>query len=198
MINHSIQYLFLAMLILMLGACTSSIERPQPYWLKKADDFMAQGIVLYDQQRYSLSATEFSHAFKSYQRFDYVEGLAQSYLNLAKTEIAQDHTASARHYLQSLNELIDENNFESLRIHMDIMYSSIAINEDKAEYAIEVLMTYLGEAGENKLNVADIYFLSLLTNRVRSAIKLNIDIERNGLQYTKPIRGIVISSRRDC
>ena len=173
MINKNIKYLILVFLSAIVLACSSVVEKPKPYWLQVANDFLNKGIVLYEKQQYRASITEFTHALNAYQRFDYVEGLAHCYLNLAKSEIAQNNISNAQKHLDNLKYLIEEYHFESMKVLMDIMQSSIAISLTKHNEAIEISSKYLGLAGENKLGVEKTIYTALLTNRVRVAVLTN-------------------------
>jgi len=177
MINEIIKKLVMVFLVAVSFACSTAPDKLQPYWLQTANDFMIKGVELYERQQYRSSAIEFAHALNTYQRFDYVKGLAQSYLNLAKSEVAQNNIEKAKAYLNDLIILIEENDLKSMSIliHMDIMSSSIAISEDKENQAIDVLNKYLGPAGENKMRVEDDVYMALLINRTRVAVKTNID-----------------------
>jgi len=157
-------------MLFFVSACSSAPEKPAPYWLQTANSFIAKGVVLYSRQKYSESTVEFTRALNAYQRFDYVEGLAESYLNLAKSEIAQNNISNAQNYLQHLESLIKENNFSSMKVYADIMHSSIAIDLNKYYQVIEIANKYLGLTGENETNLADNIYMALLTNRVKVAV----------------------------
>lgn len=159
-------------------ACSSAPEKSKPYWLQVANGFADKGIVFYQQQKYAASTVEFNRALNAYQRFDYVEGLAESYLNLAKSEIAQSNISNAKDYLRQLKALVEENNFTSMAVHLDIMQSSIAINMGESGRVIEILDKYLGSVGENKMNVAENIYMALLTNRVKVSILSASDSEK--------------------
>jgi len=180
MINKIIKKLVMVFLVAVSFACSTAPDKLQPYWLQTADNFMFKGVELYERQQYGASTIEFTHALNTYQRFDYVKGLAQSYLNLAKSEVALNNVAKAKDYLNDLTILIEANDIKSMSIliHMDIMRSSIAINEDKENQAIDVLNKYLGPAGENKMKVVDDVYMALLINRTRVAVKANLDSDK--------------------
>ena len=177
MISEMMKKLLIVLMPAIFSACTSMPDKLQPYWLQTANDFMLKGASLYERQQYRASSKEFSHALNAYQRFDYVKGLAQSYLNLAKSEIAQNNNIKAKAYLKDLKSLIEENDLSSasLLVKMNIMESSIAINEGNERQAIDILNKYLGPAGENKMAMSDDIYLALLINRSRAAINENIN-----------------------
>lgn len=175
MINKNIKYLIVLVFVFVAASCSSTPEKPRPFWLQTADGFVAKGILFYERQQYEKSIDEFTNALNTYQRFDYVEGLANSYLNLAKSEIAQNNIPRARAYLDDLKIIIDENAFSSMSLRLDIMQASIAINTDKASDAISIMGKYIGESGENKLSADAGVYMALLTNRVRAAFKINRD-----------------------
>lgn len=136
---------------------------------------MLDGVKLYQRQQYSASSAFFSKALRNYQRFDYVTGMARSYLNLAKSAIAQGKVDNAKTYLVELKQLSDENNFDDMLMHLDIMQSSILIDEDKVDLSTEIINQYIGVKGENTLQISEAIYHAFLTNRVRCAIKSHND-----------------------
>ena len=178
MINKYIRVLYFICVIPVILSCSSSPDKVQPYWRKVADDFITKGVILYDRQQYRLSSIEFNNALNAYQRFDYVEGIAQSYLNLSKSEIAQDNISLAQVYLGELKRRVEEDQLKTMQVHMDIMSSSLAISGGRVDQAVTIIDAYLDSNGVNRLNTLDSVYMSLLTNRVRAAIQANIDAEK--------------------
>jgi tetratricopeptide (TPR) repeat protein len=178
MIDINIKTLFVFFVLSLTFGCSSVPKKPEPYWLATANGFISKGIMLYEHQQYSASTTEFTHALNTYQRFDYVKGLADSYLNLAKSEIAQNNIDEAKKYLKNLKEIIEENEFLSMTVLMDITLSSIAFNIEKYDQVIEITEKYIDSDGVNVRGVSDNVFIALLTNRTKAAIVLNASSEK--------------------
>lgn len=176
--TKNINHVLLTLLIILISACSSTPEKPKPYWLQTANNFIGKGVQLYNQQQYSASAVEFARALNTYQRFDYVKGMADSYLNLAKSEIAQNNILRAQAYIHPLKELIEDNHFKSMSVHVDIMHSSIAINLTEYNQAVNILTKHLDNNGEKKANLAESAYMALLINRVKIAIITNVDASK--------------------
>jgi len=177
MTNIYIKCIFVLLLSCLLISCASSHDKPDPYWLKLANEYSANGVSLYERQRYKASSVEFMRAYNAYQRFDYVKGTSQSLLNLAKVEIAQRNYVQANTYLHKLDLLILDNNFTNLSVHVDIMRSSIAINENNLKLALEIIGKYIPVNGNNQLQLDNELYMALLTNRLRLAFMKKQDID---------------------
>ncbi|RDH84061.1 MAG: hypothetical protein DIZ80_07975 [endosymbiont of Galathealinum brachiosum] len=177
MIEMKLKLVIIFILFNMLSACASKPDKIQPFWMEKANDYAANGVLLYEQQLYKESVVSFSRAYNAYQRFDYVKGISNSLLNLSKAEIARHNVTEAEIHLKELDVLIEEYDFNIISIHVDIIRSSISINKIELNKAENILNKYIDSLGGNIQSIQKNLYIALLTNRVRLAVKSNYDSE---------------------
>ncbi len=165
-------YLFLiSIFILSLFSCASVPQEENPFWIETADILTANGIEYYNNQRFFLAKKEFLEALNAYQRFNDVQGMAKTRLNLTKTLISLGENPDQ--HINMLYKLINENNLSDLLIYADIMHVSINIDNGLYDEAESILNKYIHET-----NLQKDVFIAILINRLRVAFVKNIAIKQ--------------------
>ena len=101
----------------------------------------------------------------SASRFNEINGELDSRINLAKTAIALDLVELARQQIDEAQKIISAHGLSDKTVYLDIMSSSIAIQQLDLQQAAELLEKYPGH-GEMQDDVA----MALLINKIRLAL----------------------------
>ena len=155
----------------LLSACASPPPKvPKSYWKQAAEAQMQSGLQYYQRQQFRQALNQFADALASYQRYNDVAGELNSRINLAKTSIALHQLDAAQAQIDAARELIARHGMEDKRVYLDIMESSIAIQNFSLKRAAAILDQYGDDAPLSPQLKA-----ALLTNKLRLAFARQTD-----------------------
>ena len=138
-LRHTVK-LLLPLLACMLFACSSGPEeKPVSESFSSPARLLDQGISQYNINNYSEAIDQFEKALLQYRSIDNQAGIANSCLNLAKTHMAINHNQLAAEYLLRANTVIEQASLAELDGYLFLLRSSLAINTDMYDQAIQDL-----------------------------------------------------------
>lgn len=162
--------LYLAALLtitLLTTACVGGAEKTAPPTLAdEADTLISKGVVQYNQADYDKAAFFFDGALNSYRGIDNPEGIASSCINLAKTSLSQGDTRQAQDWLNITSTVVRNNNLVHLEARINIIQSSIEIENQNLAAAKQSLAALL-EADNKSMDKAT--RVAAVQNRTRVA-----------------------------
>jgi tetratricopeptide (TPR) repeat protein len=155
----------------LLSACASPPPKVEKsYWQQAAEAQMQSGLQYYQRQQFRQALNQFADALASYQRYNDITGELNSRINLAKTSIALHQLDAAQAQIDTARELIERHGMADKRVYLDIMDSSIAIQNFSLKRAAGILDQY-GDDASLPLQLQ----AALLTNKLRLAFAKQAD-----------------------
>jgi hypothetical protein len=158
------------MLSTLLLACASSEQKPRPELIEQADKTISSGVFSYNQSDYADAEKLFTRALYRYRGIDNPEGIASSCINLAKTRLSQGDTVSAKQWINSAQQIIENNGLNHLKSHATIVSSSIDIETQDYAAAKQLLAPLLDDTDKS---IDQPTRLAALQNRTRIAFAEN-------------------------
>lgn len=132
------------MFIAMLSACSGGpAEKPLSDSLTSPAKLLDQGIYHYNNNNYPNAIRDFKKALLQYRSIDSQPGIANSCLNLAKTYMAINNNQTAAEYLNRASSVIEQAQLTQLDEHLHLLNSSLAINNELYDHALQELSTVL-------------------------------------------------------
>lgn len=177
--HHSFN-IIVSLFIAMLSACSGGpAEKPLSDSLTSPAKLLDQGIYHYNNNNYPNAIRDFEKALLQYRSIDNQPGIANSCLNLAKTYMAINNNQTATEYLNRASSVIEQAQLTQLDEHLHLLNSSLAINNELYDHALQELSTVLAS---NNTTIK----LAALKNRTYIAyIRDNTDKRQLLEQYKK-------------
>ena len=181
-IAHSIMKVSLFACITLLCACSSGpAEKPLPESLSSPAYLLDQGIQEYADNNYASAINIFSKALLQYRSIDNQTGIARSCMNLANAHMAINNNDIAATYLKKADEIIQQSSLIELQEHLQLLKSTLAINNGAYETALEELPVPLNSKTVTIL-------LAALKNRTNIAFTLDTDDKQSWLDKYKTLQ----------
>lgn len=141
--HHSFN-IIVSLFIAMLSACSGGpAEKPLSDSLTSPAKLLDQGIYHYNNNNYPNAIRDFEKALLQYRSIDNQPGIANSCLNLAKTYMAINNNQTAAEYLNRASSVIEQAQLTQLDDHLHLLNSSLAINNERYDHALQELSTVL-------------------------------------------------------
>lgn len=177
--HHSFN-IIVSLFIAMLSACSGGpAEKPLSDSLTSPAKLLDQGVYHYNNNNYPNAIRDFEKALLQYRSIDNQPGIANSCLNLAKTYMAINNNQTATEYLNRASSVIEQAQLTQLDEHLHLLNSSLAINNELYDHALQELSTVLAS---NNTTIK----LAALKNRTYIAyIRDNTDKRQLLEQYKK-------------
>lgn len=141
--HHSFN-IIVSLFIAMLSACSGGpAEKPLSDSLTSPAKLLDQGIYHYNNNNYPNAIRDFEKALLQYRSIDNQPGIANSCLNLAKTYMAINNNQTATEYLNRASSVIEQAQLTQLDEHLHLLNSSLAINNELYDHALQELSTVL-------------------------------------------------------
>ena len=149
----------------LLSACASAPEDNEAsYWHIIAQQHMQNGTLYYQRQQFHQAVQQFVSALQTYRRFNAVEGELNSHINLAKTSIAMHQLSLAQQHISEAQRLIDAHGLVDKTVYVDIMRTSLGIQQGELEQTGQILEKYAANT-----SLPQEVRTALLVNRIRLA-----------------------------
>ena len=168
---------FLSLAFVLVTACASGPEKQNPEVTDSAYKNLTTGVSHYNKSKYSQAQNHFKAALNLFRSIDHREGIASSCLNIAKIHLEKNELPLAKNYLTLAEDLITDSNISSLRDHLEITQSSLAIANKEFDLAKKLLEPLVNSEQKNSIRLAAIQ------NRIRIAFEEN-DIN-NAKRFTQ-------------
>ena len=150
-----------------LSACSSGpAEKPLAKSIASPAQFLDQGIRQYNDNNYQHAISSFEKSLLQYRSIDNQLGIAQCSLNIAKSLMAVNNNQLAAEYLLKADAIIEQGNLSGLTEHLHLLKSSLAINENSYDEALQELESVLHSKQTN-------IQLAALKNRTKIAFLKN-------------------------
>lgn len=150
------------------GLLNSCVQPPKvnttPLPVQMAELNLASGVSAFYQGDLQSARIQFTDALALYRSIDYVNGMANASLNLAKTFMAAGNVTQARLHLHQARTIAEKEGLTELGHHLDLQAASLAILERQFAEARALLAPYL-PGGEFAAPVNG-FTLAALQNRI--------------------------------
>jgi len=164
--SHSIKKLIgLLLAAALITACASDPEKQRPEVTETAYKNLSAGVSNYNKSKYSQAQTQFKSALSLFRSIDHREGAASSCLNIAKTHLETNQLELAKDYIDISESLILTSNIDSLKTHLAITKSTLAIANNNIDAAKNILDPLIKSEQNNAIKLA------ALQNRIRIAFE---------------------------
>ena len=157
--------LYLSFAFLLVTACASGPEKQNPDITNNAYKNLTTGVSHYNKSKYSQAQNNFKAALNLFRSIDHREGVASSCLNIAKIHLENNEMSLAKNYLIIAEDLITDSNISSLKDHLVITQSSLAIANKEFILAKNLLDPLVNSEQKNTIRLAAIQ------NRIRIAFE---------------------------
>ena len=157
----------LSFAFLLVSACASGPEKQNPEVTDNAYKNLTTGVSHYNKSKYSQAQKHFKAALNLFRSIDHREGIASSCLNIAKIHLENNEISLAKNYLILAEDLITDSNISSLKDHLAITQSSLAIANKEFDFAKNLLDPLIKTEQKNTIRLAAIQ------NRIRIAFEEN-------------------------
>ncbi|PCJ86625.1 MAG: hypothetical protein COA54_07865 [Thiotrichaceae bacterium] len=144
------KYLILCLLPLTTLACSSGpAEKPLPASITSPDNILSQGVLQHNNNDYPRAIHSFKKALTQYRSIDNQSGIAMSCMNIAKSQMANNHNDAAQKYLDKARSIITRASLKQLEDHLNLLESSLAIKNKSYTQALQLLKTPLISNNDN-------------------------------------------------
>lgn len=142
--DHHILRPVILLLTVILTCCTGGAdEKPEPESFASPAKLLDQGVYNYTANNYPKAIDLFEKALLQYRSIDNQAGIANSCLNLAKTYMAINNNQIAAQYLARADATIGQASLKELDEHLSLLKSSLAINTELYDQALQELAPVL-------------------------------------------------------
>ena len=178
MTNHSSKYIVklssLLFAALLITACASGPEKQRPEVTESAYKNLSSGVSNYNRSKYTQAQSQFKTALNLFRSIDHREGAASSCLNIAKVHLERNQLGMAKEYIDISESLITTSGIDSLKTHLAITKSTLAIANKNINDAKTILDPIIKTEQNNPIKLA------ALQNRIRIAFEEDdIDTAKN-------------------